>query len=181
MPAITAEPDELYEEIDSRSDIDDLLEEASDLQRERQKRERKVEDATAELRKQKEEIEEEIEEIEANNRQYIENREEAIEARRQAIERWANEHQDAVLEDCDSKTYSSIFGSVSYRKKRFNFTWIDKDRVLEALEERGRNELIRIKKKVPKKSTLKDEPDLVRNLEGVEAIEEHDEASVEVE
>lgn len=181
MPTITAAPDELYEEIDSRDDVDDLLEEASDLQREKQKRERKVEDATAELRKKKEEIEEDIEDIESQNRQYIENREEAIEARRQAIAKWAEENQDVVLEDCDGKTYSSIFGSVSYRTKKFNFHWLDKDRVIEALEEIGREDLIRIQKKVPKKSTLKDEPELVRDLDGVEAIEEHDEPSVEVE
>ncbi len=181
MATLSAEPDELLDQIESRDDVDDLLEEASDLQREKQKRERKVEDSTAELRKQKEQIEEDIEDIESQHRQYIENREEAIEARRQAIEQWAEENQEAVLEDCDGKTYSSIFGSVSYRKKKFNFKWLDKDRVIEALEEIGREDLIRIQKKVPRKSTLKEEPDLVRDLDGVEAIEEHDEPSVEVE
>lgn len=181
MPQITADPEDLYERIDDRSDVDALLEEASDLHREKQKRERKVEESTAELRKEKEEIEEEIEEIESANREYIENREEAIEARRQTIKKWAEENTEAVLEDCDGKTYSSIFGSVSYRTKRFNFKWLDKDRVLKALEKKGREDLIRIKRKVPKKSTLKEEPDLVRELDGVEPIEEHDEASVEVE
>jgi len=181
MPNLTADPAEIRDTIDDRSDVDKLLEEASDFQREKQKRERKVEDAVSQLRKKKEELEEEIEEILAQHRTYIENREKAIAARKEAIKAFAEDNQDIILEDCDSKTYSSIFGSVSYRKKRFNFNWIDKDRVLEALDKRGRDDLIRTIHKVPKKSTLKEEPKLVRDLDGVEAIEEHDEATVEVE
>jgi phage host-nuclease inhibitor protein Gam len=178
---LSAEPDELLDDIDSREDVDDLLEEASDLKREANKRERKMEKETADLHDQKEEIEEKIEEKEAKHRDFIERRREAIAARKEAIRQWAEEHQDVVLEDVDGKTYDSVFGSVSYRTKRFNFNWIDKDVALEALEEMGHDDLIRIQKKVPKKSTLKDHPDLVRKLDGVEAIEEHDQASVDVE
>lgn len=181
MANLTAETDEIREGIDSREDVDELLEEASDYQRQKQKRERKVEDEVSELRNKKETIEEEIEEILAQHRTYIENREEAIEARRQAIKDWAEDHQALVLEDCDSKTYSSIFGSISFRTKRFTFSWDDKSKVLEALDKMGRDDLIRTIHKVPKKSTLKDEPDLVRELPGVTAHEEHDEATVEVE
>jgi len=180
MPTLTADQDEIRETIDDRTDIDDLLEEASDLAREAKKRERKVQQSTASLREQKEEIEADIQEIEEKHRPYIERRKDAIEARKEAIRRWAQHHQEEVLADVDGKTYESIFGSVSFRRVPFTFEWDDRDTVVASLRDMGHEDLVRILEKPPYKSTFKDDPELVRRLDGTVPVEEHDEASVEV-
>lgn len=178
MPNITAEKEEILDEIDSREDVDDLTDEMFDLEREAMKREREVEKSTAPLREQKEELEEQIEEIEGEHEDFIERRRAAIYRRKVAIIEWAQDHEDEVLSDVEGRTYDNAVAEVSFTKKSFNFEWIDKDAVVQALEELGREDLVRVQKKQPLKSTLKQEPDLVRRLDGVEAIEEHDEIDV---
>lgn len=180
MATKKADPEVYFERIDDREDVDELLEEASDLEREAKKRERKVQKSTANLRDRKVEIEEEIEEIESKHEGYIERRREAVEARKEAIRRWAQDHKDDVLGDVDGKTYESVFGQVSFRRVPFNFSWSDKDAVVEALKDLGHSDMIRRSEKPPYKSDLKQEPELVRQLDGVEAEEEHDQVSVEL-
>jgi len=180
MATLSKDPDTLREEIDDRSDVDALLEEASDLAREAKKRQRKVEQSTANLRDEKEEIEEQIEEIRSKHRGYIERREEAVQARKEAIKAWARANPKAALDGVDGKTYDSAFGKVSFSKVPFNFSWNDKDKVVETLKRLGHDDLIRRTEKPPYKRTLKDRPELVRKLDGVTAHEEHDEVSVEV-
>jgi len=181
MPTLTADADEIRETITDRTDVDDLLEEASDLAREAKKRERKVRKSTANLRDRKDELEEQIDEIESKHRDYIERRREAIEARKQAIRRWARQNTESALDGVNGRTYESPFGTVSFTKVPFNFDWADKDAVLQSLKELGREELIRRTEKVPYKSTLKDEPGLVKRLDGVEPQPEHDEVSIDIE
>ena len=178
MPSLSADPEKIRDTIDDRSDVDELLEEASDLEREAKKRERKVQQSTANLRDEKEAIEEEIEEIESKHEGYIERRREAVEARKEAIRAWALDNPDEALDGCDGRTYEGVFGQVSFTKVPFNFEWTDKDAVVEALKELGREELVRVEEKQPYKSDLKKEPDLVRRLEGVDPQEEHDEVDV---
>lgn len=181
MPTLTADADEIRETIDDRTDVDDFLEEASDLAREAKKRERKVRKSTANLRDRKDELEEQIEEIESKHEGYIERRREAIKARKEAICQWARAHQDDVLDGVDGKTYSSAFGSVSFRRVPFNFEWTDKEAAIEALKTVGREDLIRMSAKPPYKSDLKKEPDLVHQIDGVDPQPEHDEVSVDIE
>jgi len=178
MPNLTADPAEIRDTIDDRSDVDDLLEEASDYEREAKKRERKVEQSTAQLRKKKEEIEEQIAEIEAQHEDYIERRRHAVQARAEAIEDWARSHQDEMLDGCDGKTYESIFGKVRFKTVPFNFSWDDKDAVIKNLKAIGREELVRVTEKPPYKSTLKDEPELVEQLDGVTPQPEHESVTV---
>jgi phage host-nuclease inhibitor protein Gam len=181
MPKLTADADEIRDQIDDRTDVDDLLEEASDLARETKKRERKMRKSTANLHDRKDELEEQIEEIESKHEGYIERRRQAIQARKEAICSWARQNTEAALDGVEGRTYESPFGSVSFTKVPFNFDWEDKDAVLQSLKELGREELIRRTEKVPYKSTLKDEPGLVKRLDGVEPQPEHDEVSVDIE
>ena len=180
MPKLTDDPDVLRERITDRSDVDDLLEEASDLEREARKRERKVEKSTANLREEKEEIEERIKEIESKHEGYIQRRREAVEARKEAICMWARSNPDQALDDVDGRTYESAFGKVAFTKVPFNFSWNDKEKVVQTLKRLGHDDMIRRTEKPPYKRTLKDEPELVRKLDGVTAHEEHDEVSVEL-
>jgi len=178
MATLTADTEEILDEIDSREDVDDVLEEASDLQREIQKRKRKIHKSTSSLREEKEAIEEEIEDIEDKNGPYIDRREEAIEARKEAIRQFALQNTDEVLDGIDGRTYDSIFGKVSLTKVPFNFSWDDKEQVIERLKQLGHDDLLRHEVKVPYKSTLKDKPQLVEQLDGVTPQPEHDEVTV---
>lgn len=178
MPNLTADPAEIRDTIDDRSDVDDLLEEASDYEREAKKRERKVEQSTANLREQKEQIEEQIEEIESEHEDYIERRRQAVQNRAEAIEDWARANQDEMLDGCEGKTYEGVFGQVSFTTVPFNFSWDDKDAVIENLKAIGREELVRVTEKPPYKSTLKDEPELVEQLDGVTPEPEHESVTV---
>ena len=180
MPKLTDDPDALRERINDRSDVDDLLEEASDLEREAKKRKRKVEKSTVNLRKEKEEIEEQIKEIESKHEGYIERRKEAIEARKEAIRMWAQNHRDEALDGVDGRTYESAFGEVQFTRVPFNFSWNDKEKVIEGLKRLGHDEMIRRTEKPPYKRTLKSKPELVRKIDGVTAHEAHDKVSIEV-
>lgn len=178
MPNLTADREDI--DVGSRDDAESLLEEAFDYKREAMKRERKVEQSTANLREQKEALEDQIEEIEDEHADYIERREEAVRVRKQAVEDWAKEHPDEALDGCDTRTFECVYGEISFEQVPFNFSWEDKDEVLKALKDMGRDELVRVEEKVPYKSDLKKEPELVRRLDGVEAQEEHDRVSVEL-
>lgn len=178
MPNLTAEQDDI--EVDSREDAEDLLEEPFDFKREAMKREKKVEETTEELRKRKEELEEEIASIEDDNADYIERREQAVRVRKMAVIEWAQENPDAALDGCDTRTFECVYGAISFESVPFNFRWEDKDEVLKSLKDIGRGDLIRVEEKVPYKSDLKKEPDLVRRLDGVDPQEEHDRVDVEL-
>lgn len=180
MPNLSASADAIREEIDDRTDVDNLLEEASDLSREAKKRERKVQKSTAELRDKRDELNEKIEEIESKNADYIERRRDAIKARKEAIRMWARSHTDETLDGVDGRTYESPFGEVSFTKVPFNFSWNDKDKVIESLKRLGHDDMLRRELKVPYKSTLKNKPQLVEQLDGVNPRPEHDEVSVEL-
>lgn len=180
MPTLTADPDDITEELDSREDVDELTEEMFDLKREIMQRERKVEKRTQPLEEEIAQIEEEIEEIESRHEDYLQRRREALQARKEAIIEWARDHDEAVLQGVDGRTYANAFAEVSFTRKSFTFEWVDKDTVLEELKALGRDDLVRRTEKVPYKSDLKKEPDLVRRIEGVEPQEEHDVVDVEL-
>ena len=180
MPTLTADQDEIADTIDDREDVDALTEEMFDIKREIMQRERKVEKETQPLEEEITQIEEEIEPIESDHEDYLQRRREALQARKQAIIDWACEHDETILKGIDGRTYANAFAEVSFTRKSFTFDWVDKDTVLEELKALGRDDLVRRTEKVPYKSDLKKEPDLVRRIQGVEPQEEHDVVDVEL-
>lgn len=178
MPALTAQQEDIT--VDSREDVDDLLEEMFDIKREIVQRESEIEKETKPIQEQIQELEARIEKIEDKHDDYLDRRREALDRRRSAIEDFATSHTNEVLNGVSGRTYSNAFGSVSYQKVPFNFEWVDKDQVVESLRALGHEDLLRVETKVPYKSTLKDLPELVRRLDGVEPQEEHDEVDVEL-
>lgn len=177
MPAISADQDELT--IESRADVKALLREAFDYKRELIERKDEVQHSTKTLREEINALQKEVEAIEAKHEGYIERREDAISARIEAVKDWAEQHQEEVLADQSGKTWETPFGSVSFTKRRFNFSWIDKEAAIAHLKKIGHADLVRVQEKVYKRD-LKKLPDLVKQLDGVEADPEGDEASVEL-
>jgi len=177
MPSITAEPKDI--EIESRSDLEALLREAFDYKRELIEREDDIAQETKDLRDEISALQQEVEAIEEKHEGYIKRRKKAIETRLDLAKEWAEDNQDSVLEGASGKTFETPFGSVSFTKRRFNFTWVDKEAAISHLKKIGHADLVRVQEKVYKRD-LKKLPDLVKQLDGVEADPEGDEAKVEL-
>ena len=177
MPKITADPKDIT--IESRADVDALLQEMFDYKREIIQRRADVEADTKDLRDEIEALKEEVQDIEEKHEGYLTRREEAIEAREEAIRDFAESNQADILDGLDKKTYETPFGSVSYKQKRFNFDWTDKDKAIQHLKKLGHSGLVKVTETVYKRD-LKKHPQLCSELEGVEAIPEHDVASVQL-
>ena len=165
--------------VESPSDVDQLLQEMFDLKRELIQRESDIEQETKPLRDQIDALKDKVEKIKSQHEDYIQRRKDALEAREDAILDYAEEHQTDLLGGTDGKTHETPFGSVSYKQKPFNFEWVDKDLAIESLKKLGHKSMV-VKKETAYKGTLKKHPELLRKLDGVEVVEAHDVASVEL-
>ena len=177
MPSISAEPEDIT--IEDRSRVKTLLREAFDYKRELIERQDDVQQETKTLREEISALQKQVEAIEEKHEGYIQRREDAIEVRQQVVKDWAEAHQDEMLADQSGKTFKTPFGAVSFKQKRFNFDWIDKDKAIEHLKKLGHSGLVKMTETVYKKD-LKKHPELCSELEGVDPIPEHDVASVEL-
>lgn len=177
MPPITATAEDIT--IEDRDDVKALLREAFDYKREALEREDDIQQETKSLRDEIAALEKEVEAIEAKSEDYLKRRQNAIDARIEAIKAWAEEHQNEVLQGASGKTFETTFGAVKYKKRRFNFDWVDKEAAIDHLKKLGHSDLVRVQEKVYKRD-LKKLPELCKELKGVEPHPEGDEANVEL-